>query len=659
MPSVSRPGLLLEKCRCFSLHSLILILFNALGAFACRLTYESRNALICSDRLIPAALLPKLSSTVYNSAFAAFLMVFFIQLAFEMLNKSIKIPGKKHFSVSHLFNSFSYFGIACLVSITFSNVFCRITSFFWFFALVITIWKIVDIAPKSLIFNSRTPGNISFSKFSCILFALIVAIHIIPWINVAWPVIENSRDKYLTGDQPAYLYLTESIVKDRDLDVSNNNLNNTIYHKSGQDKHSGGIRTHNPDVQHGTGKHNILSDNFQNSEYSTHRCGLPLIISPVFAAGNFLGGWERRLITMFMIIIIGLGFREIFLSLCSLCIAVVPSFILCLIASASVPAIVISTSIFPEIMIFFIISRLIRIVINNGNKPARCIEAGALFAFSPWLQDKYGLWTLPFFAILLLINRKSIINLVCLASPTVVSGIIMIKRNLFLYGQILPKNSVGYFVSIQKAFLSGLPGTWLDWGYGLFMLAPFSILTIPGLYFFWKKSDLHSFRIKSTGLVSVLLTGWLFLGFWFGWDGGFAPPNRFMFTLLPVCIITSIIATCKLHEKTQNAAIILWIITLLTGIEAMIHPESWYSMTNPAPYIANILGTNVFSVRYPPHYPLDFSDNTGGFLLIFLFVILAIYFSINISRSRIFRITQKTVFLCLNLYIYYAGSNKH
>ena len=64
---------------------------------------------------------------------------------------------------------------------------------------------------------------------------------------VAWPVINNSRDSLLTGDQPAYLYITESLSEDLDIDIANNTLSEkTFGDSSGRHKHAGGLSVHNP-----------------------------------------------------------------------------------------------------------------------------------------------------------------------------------------------------------------------------------------------------------------------------------------------------------------------------------------------------------------------------------------------------------------------------
>ena len=473
-----------------------------------------------------------------------------------------------------------------------------VTGFLWTGVLLVTLWRFVALM-RDLWIPWPSLLTLTATHARTLAFLGIVLLHLTVWYKVAWPVCEGSRDYLLTGDQPSYLFMAESIVHDFDLDVSNNTLPYRTTHYGNEVNHAGGAEVHNSGIPRESPEFQKVAAAFGAAKWSVHRCGTSVLISPTYWLGGVLGGWERRLITLFLLVVVAAAIGEIVLVACALGVVPWAALSMGMGVGLCVPVVCNSTAIYPEVFMFFIMARLLRIAVKGGSSWRYDLETGLLFAVTPWLQDKYGVWALPFLLARLLSSRKSLrVWLVMLALPFL-SGVLMAKHNLFLYGRILPRNSLGSFLSLQEALQGGLPGTWFDWGYGLAVLAPYVFLLVGGLIV-WKRSKTlnpaHNAAFWST--LAVIITGWLVIGMWWCWYGGFAPPNRFMLTLVPLVAVAAMLATQALERKQQISAIMLWILSMAMGLECLFSTDSWYSLSHPATRITHILGLQCLAVTY-------------------------------------------------------------
>ncbi|MDP8219409.1 MAG: hypothetical protein P9M03_11865 [Candidatus Theseobacter exili] len=559
--------------------------------------------------------LSHLNNSVYNNACIYAVCLMAIQLLTGLITSTLAGNKGNYIIIAKAFSPFVYCGIIALLCFLPLYPFTAIGPYMLFTASVLSLYNLIGIIRK-LIPGSGSKIILNAQKAGTLIFVIVIIIYLAPWFKITWSMIDKSRDSLLTGDQPAYLYITDSLVEDQDLDVSNNNLSENTYHGSEKSKHAGGIAVHNPDMSHNTKKYSDLLKKFGEVQYSTHRCGLPMIISPFYFTGKKIGGWERRLIVLFLILIVAAGFSAILHTACELGVSPASALLMGLSAALAAPSSCMSTAIFPEVIVFFIIARMMYVVVKNKTGWFLNLEIAIWFSLSPWLQDKYGLWTLPFFLTRIIQQKNKPLSLIPMSFPLLFSGIMMVKRNLFLYNQILPRNTVGYFLTVKKALLEGLPGTWFDWGYGLVMLAPYTLLILGGIVAWILNKKIPSEKKSAVyGTVLTLLTGWIIIGMWFGWHGGFAPPNRFMFTILPLCIVLSMVATKYLAYPWQNAAIVLWLISAFFGFESLFSPSSWYSISHTSQFATSVTGFNSLAVRFPPFYYGESAANIKAILL--------------------------------------------
>ncbi len=135
------------------------------------------------------------------------------------------------------------------------------------------------------------------------------------------------------------------------------------------------------------------------------------------------------------------------------------------------------------------------------------------------------------------------------------------------------------------------------------MLAPYVILFLAG-WWVWRKDA----RRSSVGIPPMvaatfsILAAWATIGPWYSWFGGFAPPSRFMLTVVPIVAPLAMLATARLREPVRSLACVFWLLSLALGLECLNRPSTWYSLSHPSPFVASMLGWDGFSVRFsgPP-----------------------------------------------------------
>lgn len=436
-----------------------------------------------------------------------------------------------------------------------------------------------------------------------LVFAVTLAVHLVAWYRITWPVRDGCRDYHLTGDQPSYLYMAESLIEDRDLDLSNNRLSPSTYQGEGA-THASGVSRHNPGLSPDSPRYAALAERYGTGTWSVHRCGTSLLVAPAYWAGKQLGGWERRLVTLLLVLAMALGVREIVLAGFAFGIRPLAGLLMGLGLGCCVPVVCMSTAVYPEPFMFLAMSRLIRAALTRQDGLRHDLEAGVWMALAPWLQDKYLVWVLPFFAARALTAPSVRKSWPAMGLLPLLSAALYVRHNLFLYGQILPQNSLGTFLGIGESFSRGLTGLWLDDGYGLAVLVPVLLASAGGLILWWRESAATPrLRIPWWATLVALLAGWAVIGSWDCWHGGFAPPSRFALTLLPACALAAMVATAKLPGAPGNAAAVLWVISAVAGLECLTHTDMWYSRVYPAADVSRWLGLMPFQVNFEGFAP--------------------------------------------------------
>jgi len=490
-----------------------------------------------------------------------------------------------------------------------------------------------EIVTTGISIKIPTPSR---RQIAVVIFVFSLGVHLVPWWNVTTPRLNDHRDYLLTGDQPAYLYMADSIVRDRDIDVFNNTLTNGVYHLN-DGRHAGGVSRHNNDLRPGTPEYAAREQAFGSAMYSTHRPGTSLLIAPLYHIGVITGDYHRAFSCLLLVLLTALAIRDLTLAACSLTASPWSCLLMGAAVAVCVPVSSLSVAIFPETIMFFIMARMLRLTIEQDTRWRPNAEIALWLSLAPWLQDKYVLWLLPFVAVRVYCLWPRWRAILCSAIPVVISALVMISFNLKLFGQVMPKNSLGRFLPFHESIMAGLIGIWFDWGFGLIMLAPFCLLSLAGIAAWWKNRN-HNTAVLAACAISLVAGVWV-IGTWWCWWGGFAPPNRFMLTLLPMLALTAMVATTYAQGLLRGMAVFLWCLSAALGIDALLHPELWYSSSFPSSWLAMLTGWDSLAVRFPPFFPGDPSENFRGFLIAAAGVIAAVGLAWSIyTESRRMRV---------------------
>ncbi len=435
--------------------------------------------------------------------------------------------------------------------------------------------------------------------------AFAIALHLLVWVRVSLPPIRDGFTGYIKGgaDQAAYLAIMESLVQDGDVDLADNQFPAGVYDRelNATTAHAGGVEFHNRDVNWDApdARHIVLRDQWDAGLLSNHRCGTALALAPAYALGGWLApGAQRAMVGLWIIFLLAAGLREITLLACRNAVPAGAALAMGTLGAATIPVVCYSQAVYPEPLMFFIVARMARLTWDNRGSMAAHLEAGLWMAFAPWLQDKYGLWVLPFFAARLWLQRRAWRQAGPMFIAPLVSLLLFLSRNHQVYGQWLPKNNYGAFVGWSEALRAGLPGNWLDWGYGLLILVPALILAPAGFVAAWRAGRGHApARATILAAVGTVLVGWLLMGFWWAWFGVACPPNRFMLPVYPLLLWATMVASRPLCAAGSRLIPVLWGLSALFGLEAM-NPDLWYTFGHPAEWFTRLTCWTALKARY-------------------------------------------------------------
>jgi hypothetical protein len=326
------------------------------------------------------------------------------------------------------------------------------------------------------------------------------------------------------SDEPHYLIIMQSLVFDRDLDLTNQ-YESEAYREFYPDRL--------PDI------HAIQVGPWQ---YPIRDLGLPLIASLPFAIGG------RAAVVALMSLVGVLLAAQLNLACRDLRIAHRAAFLGTALACATHPILTYTTQIYPELLaalVFVTAARLLR----AGRAATPLALAGASFCIGvlPWLSTRAALIAVG----------VAVVVVYCAARPVSTSAVSAAQRairvavgalpflallatlslvNLSLFGRFMP--GAGYYlVSDQQPILTFAPhvgtlGLLFDRTFGLIPRAPVYLVAAIGVVVLWR---------QATPMLAALFLGWLAaflyvasLAFWWA-DGG--PPSRYLVAGLPFVIV--------------------------------------------------------------------------------------------------------------------------
>ena len=322
------------------------------------------------------------------------------------------------------------------------------------------------------------------------------------------------------GDEPQYLMVSESLLRDHDLaldqDFKEERYKAFFSRKLGPD-----FRIRGP----------------QGQIYSLHAVGLSILILPAYWLGGYAGA------SFFMALLAALLVRELRRFVMALCgdenLAEGTAWLVGL----SPPLIHFAGLIFTEIPAALLLCIGLRTAVL-GRTPRSTAAAALGAAALPWLNVRYAILAVAVAIALgfrLVAEGRSRASSGSITRTLIPPGLIMAGSALVLslyhralWGFFDPRRVYGRRREFSLDILpEGLPGLFFDQEFGLFVYAPIFVLSLAGFVHLWRgrRGLAVGALFAAAGVIATASV-------WPMWRGGFNPPARFLVPLVSILAVT-------------------------------------------------------------------------------------------------------------------------
>ncbi len=337
-----------------------------------------------------------------------------------------------------------------------------------------------------------------------------------------------SRGITVTGDEPHYLLIAESLISDLDLDHSDE-YEQQIYKQWDID---------------------LLPPHvywIAERLVPVHHIGLPLLLSIPYA---LLGVSGARLL---LIVISALVACNMYLFARSITGRSASALIGTIIASTTLPLLTICNQIYPDVVATLITIYTLRIAYLKKASNMQLIMAIAGLCFLPWLHVKYLAHALILFINMIFLQPRRLIAgglFVPMFAASLGAMLLYFKR---IYFNWLPSAQYGTIPLEVKNLARGLLGNFFDQEGGLFILSPIYVLSVIGMVHLIRKLRLKAIPVLLT--IALVLLVMCSYGMWWG---GWTPPNRFIMPIIPLFAVM----LCLALDAIKILSFRLWIFWL-------------------------------------------------------------------------------------------------
>ncbi len=378
------------------------------------------------------------------------------------------------------------------------------------------------------------------------------------------------------GDEPHYLMVAESILRDGDLSLERDYAEGRYagFHDAPLEPH---YRVR------GRG----------GAIYSLHAVGLSVLVLPAWA----LGGLPAVAVFMALLAaLVALEVREWVRDLTGRAgLAEAAGWA----AALSPPLVHYAGLVFTEVPAALALSFGLRRARRPDLGGGGLVVVGLAAAALPWLNVRYAPLAVLVVAHAVWRHPRSRAALAALA-PALVSAAGLLVYHRVLYGFWDPRHVYGRRPEFAPSTLAeGLPGLLLDQEFGLLAYAPALALASLGLVLLWRR-DRKLALTAGAAVLAVMLTA----GSWHMWRGGFNPPGRFLVPIVPLLWVAGAMAWER-RGLTAGASLLLgW--TLFTGLAGAWRPELVHrDRDGTAPLFRELSGAREWTALLPGYVLAD------------------------------------------------------
>ncbi len=353
-----------------------------------------------------------------------------------------------------------------------------------------------------------------------------------------------------SGDEPHYMVMAQSLWRDGDLKIQNN-------HKRGDYKEYFG-RDLDP---------HFLIRGKDLEIYSIHPVGMPVLITPVFAAGGY------DLVLAFFIFLAATAATVAWRWVGATTGAPGPTTLAWAAIVFSAPFLINSFTIYPETPAGLVATLAVILTLRTSadRRPWHDVSVSLLAGLLPWLSSKYAPMSGAILAVawarvwwpLHAAERpdRSLASLPRLGGPYAVSVAGWFAFFYAYWGKPWPSAPYGSMLQTEVAYtLFGVPGLFFDQEYGLLAYAPAYVRAGFGLWTMARRPGaLRRVALEVTLVVAALA---LTVGAFRIWWGGSAAPGRPMVSglllmMLPMAVQIGSAATVPARRAAQH--LLIWL----------------------------------------------------------------------------------------------------
>jgi hypothetical protein len=351
------------------------------------------------------------------------------------------------------------------------------------------------------------------------------------------------------GDEPHYLVITQSLLRDHDIRVGNNYLNGD-YHEY----YAGALQPH------------YLRRGLNQEIYSVHAPGLPALVAPVFALLGYPG------VLLFLALLSACGTALTWTAIWHVTDDAAASWFGWSVAALSTPFFFQAFTMYPDAPGGALLMVTI-VALTAREKPStlHLVACGATLALLPWLHTRFAV--LAGMAGLVLARRLvaeagGARRVLALLSIPIASGLAWFAFFYEIYGTVNPAAPYNGYTQTSLANVGrGLPGLLIDQQFGLLPNAPAYLCAILGCAALFRRAPRIAIELAAIVLPYVIAVAAYQM-----WWAGYSSPGRFLApVLLPLAIPAGIwFASSRLLAVRTMNLLALMVTLLVTTTIAIV-----------------------------------------------------------------------------------------
>ncbi len=367
----------------------------------------------------------------------------------------------------------------------------------------------------------------------------------------------------VTGDEPFYIMTAISMVRDRDLDETNN-YENRHYEEFYPDAAFAPDWKGWPSFPTTLPPHPAVSE--RPGLYTKHGLGLSMLIALPYEIAGRPGA--ALVVTLFAVLLAGQMFMLARESGATRELAA----LLAAGLAIALPIAPYAALIFPEIPAALLIVYALRRLSTDCNSLVQWIATGTAVGFLPWLHQRFAVMSVVFtLAILIELWRNRSLQTASALAPVAIGGLSLLLYNQWLYGQPTQNTEDHAGFSGLAGTVNGAAGLLLDAQWGLLIAAPFLIFGIAALPH-WFRHD----RRRATLAIAATMPYLVVVAAYQVWWGEWGPPARYLVPIVPLLAAPLGAWIVRATRAQRLTVALLWGIGMLFTLVGFINPQRFY-----------------------------------------------------------------------------------